>query len=136
MQSMTDQEIWDLVALVWQSNTTPEILNEGRDLFLKFAAAAHGEQGRGDGVLGTPSPPPDTISGHAQQSPADFTDPRRMLGASPALLQGKIIRGGMGTGMPSWGAIFTEAQTWAMVDHLWTFQFEYSNSSEVNHGSR
>jgi hypothetical protein len=40
-----------------------------------------------------------------------------MLGASPALLQGKIIRGGMGTGMPYWGPIFTEAQTWALVDY-------------------
>jgi mono/diheme cytochrome c family protein len=47
----------------------------------------------------------------------------RMLSASPALLQGKIIRGGMGTGMPSWGAIFTEDQTWALVAYLWTFQF-------------
>jgi plastocyanin len=125
-QNLTDQEIWDLVALVWQSNTTPEILMEGRDLYMKFAAAAHGAEGRGDGVLGTPSPPPDSDSGHALQSPADFTDARRMLGASPALLQGKIIRGGMGTGMPSWGPIFTEAQTWALVDYLWTFQFEYS----------
>jgi len=26
-----------------------------------------------------------------------------MLGASPALLHGKIVRGGMGTGMPYWG---------------------------------
>ena len=34
----------------------------------------------------------------AMQTPVDFTDPQRMLGASPALLQGKILRGGMGTG--------------------------------------
>jgi hypothetical protein len=38
-----------------------------------------------------------------QQTPADFTDPARMLGASPALLEGKILRGGMGTGMPNVG---------------------------------
>jgi hypothetical protein len=31
------------------------------------------------------------------QSPVDFTNSTRMLGASPALLQGKILRGGMGT---------------------------------------
>jgi len=47
-----------------------------------------------------------------------------MLTASPALLQGKIIRGGMGTGMPSWGLIYTEEQTWNLVDYLWTFQFQ------------
>ncbi len=131
-ENLTGQDAWDLVALVWQSNTTPGTLQEGYELFMQFAAAAHGAKGNGNGVLGTPSSAPDSISGHAAQSPADFTDPRRMLGASPALLQGKIIRGGMGTGMPSWGAIFTEKQTWALVDYLWTFQFEYSKSYEVN----
>jgi mono/diheme cytochrome c family protein len=47
-----------------------------------------------------------------------------MLSAAPALLQGKLIRGGMGTGMPMWGVIFTEEQTWALVSYLYTFQFE------------
>jgi len=59
------------------------------------------------------------------QSPANFTDPTRMLGASPALLQGKILRGGMGTGMPMWGAIFTEEQTWDLIAYIYSFQFEY-----------
>ena len=69
-----------------------------------------------------------TMSGsmeNMQQTPADFTDPQRMLGASPALLQGKILRGGMGTGMPMWGSIFTEEQIWDLVAHLYSFQFEY-----------
>ena len=48
-----------------------------------------------------------------------------MLGASPALLQGKIVRGGMGTGMPYWGPIFTDEQIWSLVAYLWTFQFQY-----------
>ena len=47
-----------------------------------------------------------------------------MLGANSAILQGKIVRGGMGTGMPYWGPIFTEAQTWVLIGYLWTFQFE------------
>jgi len=38
-------------------------------------------------------------------------------------LQGKIIRGGMGTGMPSWGPIFTDDQTWQIIAYLWTYQF-------------
>ena len=33
-----------------------------------------------------------------------------MLGASDAILEGKIMRGGMGTGMPYWGPIFTAEQ--------------------------
>ncbi len=64
------------------------------------------------------------ISGHETVKPADFTDPKTMLGASPALLQGKILRGGMGTGMPYWGPIFTDEQTWALVAYLQSFQFQ------------
>ena len=60
-----------------------------------------------------------------RQTPANFTDAKRMLGASPALLQGKILRGGMGTGMPSWGPIFTQKQTWDLIDFLYSFPFQY-----------
>jgi hypothetical protein len=61
--------------------------------------------------------------GQALLPPSDFTDAQNMLGASSALLQGKIIRGGMGTGMPYWGTIFTDEEIEALVDHIWTFQF-------------
>ena len=61
--------------------------------------------------------------GRALLPPGDFTNAQKMLGASSALLQGKIIRGGMGTGMPYWGAIFTGEELEALVDYLWTFQF-------------
>ena len=64
-------------------------------------------------------------TGQMTAQPADFTDANRMLAASPALLQGKIVRGGMGTGMPYWGPIFTQEQIWSLVDYLWTFQFDY-----------
>ncbi len=64
-------------------------------------------------------------AGSNTQRPADFTNVQTMLAASPALLQGRIIRGGMGTGMPYWGPIFTEAQTWSLVGYLWAFQFEF-----------
>jgi mono/diheme cytochrome c family protein len=59
------------------------------------------------------------------QTPANFSDPARILGASPALLQGKILRGGMGTGMPMWGSIFSDKETWDLVAFLYSFQFEY-----------
>jgi mono/diheme cytochrome c family protein len=48
-----------------------------------------------------------------------------MLAASPALLHGKILRGGMGTGMPSWGAILTDDQAWDLVSYIYSFQFTY-----------
>jgi mono/diheme cytochrome c family protein len=62
--------------------------------------------------------------GHTVEVMPDFKDPAQMLGASPALLQGKIIRGGMGTGMPYFGPILTEEQTWALVAYIQSFQFD------------
>ena len=59
------------------------------------------------------------------QKPVDFNNLTQMFGASPALLQGKILRGGMGTGMPMWGSIFTEEQIWDVVAYLYSFQFDY-----------
>ena len=117
---LSDAAVWDLVAFVWKSNTSSATLAEGQQLYAANCAACHGEQGDGKGVMAAAliAQIPDA------KTPAAFANSASMLGASPALLQGKIIRGGMGTGMPSWGAIFTESQTWALVDFLWTFQFE------------
>jgi hypothetical protein len=66
----------------------------------------------------------ESLTGHETVAPIDFTDAKNMLGASDAILKGKIIRGGMGTGMPYWGPIFTAEQIQALVDYLWTFQFD------------
>lgn len=128
-EGLSDPDVWDLVARLWWSTTTPEALSDGRELYARNCAACHGVNGAGDGVMSSradPSPAPgrDT-TGHAA-TPADFTDRSTMLGASSALLQGKVLRGGMGTGMPYWGPILTEAQMWALTDYLWTFQFEVS----------
>ena len=126
-QGLSDNQVWDLVALAWQNSTSPTALALGQQLYAQNCAACHGEAGSGEGVMATsisPEAQTTTESGHDHKPPANFTDPQMMLGASPALLQGKIIRGGMGSGMPYWGPIFTEEQTWALVDYLWTFQFD------------
>jgi cytochrome c5 len=102
--SLSDSEKWDVVAYLWEASSLPESIANGKKLYGQNCAACHGENGAGDGV---------------------FTDPKRMLGASPAVLQGKILRGGMGTGMPMWGSIFTEQQIWDLVSYLYTFQFGY-----------
>jgi mono/diheme cytochrome c family protein len=132
---LSDEQVWDLVALAWQRSTTPERLEQGRQLYAQNCAACHGETGRGDGVMAgeiAKLQPAGMDADHAEsaghpspgQGPADFTDPAAMLGASPVLLEGKIIRGGMGTGMPYWGPIFTPEQVRALVDYLYTFQFQ------------
>jgi mono/diheme cytochrome c family protein/plastocyanin len=136
--NLSDSDVWDLVALAWRSNTTPDQLAAGKKLYAENCAACHGETGQGDGVMaaslqtaassdmpGTPAPDAGAgVIGHSTVTPIDFTSARNMLGASSALLQGKIMRGGMGTGMPYWGPIFTEAQTWALIDYVWTLQFD------------
>ena len=124
-QSYSDQQVWDLVAWVWRQGTSPAKLAEGQMLFAQNCAACHGEMGAGDGVMAEAVAAEYASSGHGPAGPIDFTDPHRNLATSPVIQQGKIIRGGMGTGMPYWGPIFTEEQIWALVDYLWTFQFEY-----------
>ena len=117
--------VWDLVAWTWRSNTTETALEQGALSYAQNCAACHGETGAGDGVM-SDSVVAATMEPGGSAGPADFSDPSRMLGASPALLHGKITRGGMGTGMPYWGPVFTEAEIWALTDYLWTFQFEES----------
>jgi len=149
LTGLDDDQLWDLVAALWRSQATPEALQEGARLYGANCAACHGEQGAGDGVMSealaaadaatSPAHPASTpqaehtemaqqtppASGHTTTAPTNFTDAHHLLGASPALLHGKILRGGMGTGMPYWGPIFTDQQVWSLVAYLWTFQFDY-----------
>ena len=130
---LSDSEKWDVVSYVWQLNTTPEALANGKELYAQNCAACHGENGAGDGVFADDlakagEASMQTMNGSMEmsmQTPVDFTDSKRMLGASPALLQGKILRGGMGTGMPMWGSIFTEEQIWNLIAYIYSFQFDY-----------
>ena len=132
---LTDFQRWDAVAAIWKANTTPAGLAEGRQLFAQNCAACHGETGGGNGVFakkladaGEQSTQNMAGSGDMKmKTPVNFTNPVNMLGASPALLQGKIIRGGMGTGMPMWGSIFTDRQIWNIISYLYSGMFDYSN---------
>jgi mono/diheme cytochrome c family protein len=46
-----------------------------------------------------------------------------MLGASDVLLQGKITRGGMGTGMPEWRSLYTDQQMWDVISYIRSFVY-------------
>jgi len=130
---LSDSEKWDVVSYIWQSNSTPEALANGRELYAQNCAACHGENGAGDGVFADDlaragEASMQTMNGSTEmsmQGPVDFTDSKRMSGAAPALLQGKILRGGMGTGMPMWGSIFKEEQIWDLIAYIYSFQFHY-----------
>jgi mono/diheme cytochrome c family protein len=123
---LSDQDLWNLIAALWRSSTTAEIINAGGQLFNQNCAACHGQDGEGEGIFArqyTSGDPGTSASLANLASPADFSNPEQMLASSSLILQGKIIRGGMGTGMPNFGPILTESETWSLVDFIWTFQF-------------
>ena len=123
-RDLADSQVWDLTAWAMRSVVSDESLAEVENLYAENCAACHGRDGAGEAAAQR-GPAHAAAEGetHAVE-PVDFTDASMMLGASPALLQGKILRGGMGSGMPYWGPIFTEDQLWALASYLWTFQFE------------
>lgn len=127
LQSLSDEDVWDAVALVWQKNTSPTALAKGRNLYQTNCAACHGETGAGDGQFTDEmkAVAEQNQDEHGIQAPTDFTDAEHLLEAQPAKLQGLILRGGMGTGMPMWGTIFNDEQLWGLVAYLYSFQFEF-----------
>jgi mono/diheme cytochrome c family protein len=121
LADLEDADLWDVVAYLY-TRQAPGGLDEAQALFAANCAACHGEAGRGDGVMVADLPAFEPPMGQMRQTrPPDFTDPRVLLGASPALLEGKLLRGGMGTGMPYWGPILTEEQINALIAYLYSF---------------
>lgn len=107
----SEQQRWDALAHVWLRDVSADELTAGRGLFRVNCAACHGEEGRGDGPGGR----------HTSKKPADFADLRRMLAGTSALYEETIRRGGMGSGMPYWGNIFTGDQVRSLVAVVWSF---------------
>jgi plastocyanin/mono/diheme cytochrome c family protein len=124
---VSDAEAWDAVASLWLAGIDTVRLRAAATLFAKNCAACHGQTGDGRG------PGADALAAQAigqqagmamSKGPAAFADPNTMLGGSSDIYYAKLRRGGMGTGMPSFGPIFTPQETWLLVDYLWTFVFE------------
>lgn len=120
----TDEDIWDLLALAWLRDVPPETLTQAATLYARDCAACHGETGRGDGLAGKDLPGMAKMDPMMPAGPADFTAAGQMLSASDVLLQGKLLRGGMGTGMPEFGSLYSEEELWGMVAYLRTFLFD------------
>jgi len=125
--NLSDAQIWDVVALAWRSATTDAILAHGAQLFTRDCVACHGEQGRGDGPAGRDLPGLEKMMPEAKRGPADFTNLQRMAGLSDAHLQGKLLRGGMGTGMPEFGSLYTDDEQWAVIAFVRGFARDSTN---------
>jgi mono/diheme cytochrome c family protein/plastocyanin len=126
LQTLSDQDTWDLVAYIWQKNTSATAVEDAQQLYRVNCQSCHGETGEGDGQFASEMNAISQVNTdpHGIQAPTDFTNPEHLLGDKPVILQGKILRGGMGTGMPMWGSIFTDDELWNLVAYLYTFQLE------------
>ena len=88
-------------------------LEPAATLYAKNCAACHGEKGDGRGFDAASVP----------VTPPSFADAHRMATRRSDVLYAKIRRGGMGTGMPNFGTLFTPEETWALVDYLWRLAY-------------
>lgn len=131
LKSRGDAELWDAIAFAWKRAAGDDAIARGQKLFARDCAACHGESGKGDGPAGRNLPglaamQSDTHSmNDAKRGPANFADASKMLGASDILLQGKILRGGMGTGMPEWRTLYADQDMWDVISFIRSFVFDY-----------
>jgi len=122
LSELPPMALWDVVAYLWREGTSAESIALGERLYLTNCVACHDETGDGKGpaaaALTAPHAEHELPRGHGPQSPANFTDARATASGSGIIYYGKLVRGGMGTGMPYWGNIFTERELWALVDYI------------------
>jgi mono/diheme cytochrome c family protein len=123
--ALTDAELWDAIAFAWKQSAGAEQIARGQKLYARDCAACHGEQGKGDGTAGRNLPGMAQMHTHGKRGPSDFTDAAQMFGASDVILHGKILRGGMGTGMPEWGSLYTDAEIWSVVSYIRSLGFDF-----------
>jgi cytochrome c oxidase subunit 2 len=121
--ALSDADVWNLVAWAWLKDTKPETLARAETLYARDCAACHGPDGKGKGPAGVNLPGKSKMDPTMPKGPADFTDAGAMLTATDVLLQGKLLRGGMGTGMPEFGSLYSDEELWAMVAYLRAFLF-------------
>jgi len=125
LKSYGDMQLWDAIAFAWQLAAGDESIAKGQQLFARDCAACHGEAGKGNGPAGRELPGLSAMDATMKKGPANFTNAAQMLGASDVLLQGKIVRGGMGTGMPEWRTLYTDQEMWQVISFIRSFTFDY-----------
>ena len=121
--ALSDADVWNLVAWAWLKDVPPTALARAETLYARDCAACHGPDGKGKGPAGVNLPGKSKMDPAMPKGPADFTEAGAMLAASDVLLQGKLLRGGMGTGMPEFGSLYSDEEQWAMIAYLRTFLF-------------
>lgn len=109
LKALSDADLWDVAAFAWLNHTALEKLTAAQKMYSTSCAACHVKTGKGDGVMVCDLPVVEyqnqLTMADQRVCPPDFFDPMNLLGTSPVLLEGKMIRGGMGAGIPYWGPI-------------------------------
>jgi len=126
-KNLSDKDAWDIVAYLWLMDIDSLELEKAISLYANNCAACHGEDGDGQGPVAELFLYLEfyqTVDSSEPVTPFAFTDYESMLGGTSNIFYAKLRRGGMGTGMQSFGSIFTPEETRALVDFLWTFVFE------------
>ncbi len=114
----SERDLLDAVAYLWTQDmgtqdAPEEALPSAERLYNQNCAACHGQYGHGDGPAAATT----------AEDPVAFADTGHMLEQRSDVLYAKIRRGGMGTGMPNFGTLFTAEETWALVRYLWALAF-------------
>ena len=105
--SLSSDERWDVAFYIWRLSTSPEVIDEGSELFATNCSPCHGADGAGE-----------------QLGSADFTNSREMSGLAPRDLYLTITQG-RGS-MPAWQSLLSQDERWAVIDYLRTFTYDPS----------
>ena len=112
--SLTEQQIWDLVAYVrtlHQKIPTGDA-SRGAALYTDYCGACHGKTGKGDGP----------IAMAYQPRPRDLTDRAHLSQRKDRDLYNVISRGGGAVDrsptMPGWGAVLAPQEIWDLVAYI------------------
>lgn len=100
-QSMTDYLLTRNTPAAPNANTS--------DLYKTLCARCHGEKGDGLGEIAT----------YLDPAPRDLTKAAFMNSKAPERFLDAIRKGVPGTSMPPWGKVLTEAQSQAVLDHVY-----------------
>jgi plastocyanin/mono/diheme cytochrome c family protein len=118
---LSEAQQWDIIAYLWTASLSGDELAWAQTAYAKNCAACHGESGRGDG------PAAAAINAQLQASPmagkkqrvTSFAPSSQTMGATTEIYYAKLRRGGMGTSMPGFGAIFDAPESWLLARYLW-----------------
>jgi mono/diheme cytochrome c family protein len=115
--TLTREQMWDVLFYVWSLRTTPQEIATGRQIYLTECAACHGQTGDGNGPEATRSP----------REPTVLSDPSFLAAQTGQQLFGAISRGVEGMPDHTWADRLSEDDRWAVVEYLWTFLYEPAN---------